>query len=131
MGLGSSKPASPETKAHVQQLIQENPVVVFSKTTCPYCTATKVLLKTKGVKYLSLNVDTMCMSSTSFSWLCLLTYHFTAGGSAIFSAVKEMTGQRTVPNIFISQKQIGGNSELQSLNKSGELDQLLKAAGAN
>lgn len=41
-----------------------------------------------------------------------------------------MTGQYTVPNIFIGQRQIGGNSELQALEKSGELDNMLKAAGA-
>lgn len=39
-----------------------------------------------------------------------------------------MTGQRTVPNIFIAQKHIGGNSDLQ--NKKKELPNLLKEAGA-
>ena len=39
-----------------------------------------------------------------------------------------MTGQRSVPNIFISKKHIGGNSDLQA--KKGELGELLKEAGA-
>jgi glutaredoxin 3 len=39
-----------------------------------------------------------------------------------------MTGQRSVPNIFIGQKHIGGNSDLQA--RRGELDMLLQAAGA-
>lgn len=39
-----------------------------------------------------------------------------------------MTKQRSVPNIFIGQKHIGGNSELQS--KKGELSKLLKDAKA-
>lgn len=39
-----------------------------------------------------------------------------------------MTKQRSVPNIFIGQKHIGGNSELQG--KKGQLSQLLKDAKA-
>lgn len=39
-----------------------------------------------------------------------------------------MTGQTTVPNIFIAQKHIGGNSHLQG--KKSELPGLLKEAGA-
>jgi len=49
-------------------------------------------------------------------------------GAAIQDALEEITGQRSVPNIFIAQKHIGGNSDLQS--KKGQLDDLLKSAGA-
>ena len=44
------------------------------------------------------------------------------------TALQEITSQRTVPNIFVGQKHIGGNSDLQA--KKGELPALLKAAGA-
>jgi glutaredoxin 3 len=40
----------------------------------------------------------------------------------------DITGQKTVPNIFIAQQHIGGNSDLQA--KKGELNTLLKDAGA-
>jgi glutaredoxin 3 len=49
-------------------------------------------------------------------------------GAAIQDALEEMTHQRTVPNVFIGKKHIGGNSELQG--KKAELPQLLKAAHA-
>lgn len=52
----------------------------------------------------------------------------TDDGDAIQDALKEISNQRTVPNIFIAQKHIGGNSDLQA--KKAELPQLLKAAGA-
>lgn len=45
-------------------------------------------------------------------------------------ALQEISGQRTVPNIYIGQKHIGGNSEIQGLSKSGQLEGLLKNAGA-
>jgi glutaredoxin 3 len=49
-------------------------------------------------------------------------------GAALQDALEEITGQRSVPNIFISQKHIGGNSDLQA--KKSQLDGLLKSAGA-
>ena len=52
----------------------------------------------------------------------------TDDGAAIQDALEEMTTQRSVPSIFIKQKHIGGNSDLQS--KKGQLDGLLKDAGA-
>lgn len=39
-----------------------------------------------------------------------------------------MTNQRSVPNIFIAKKHIGGNSDLQG--KKSQLPELLKAANA-
>ena len=49
-------------------------------------------------------------------------------GAAIQDALEEITSQRSVPNIFIDHKHIGGNSELQGKKK--ELPQLLKEANA-
>jgi glutaredoxin 3 len=53
---------------------------------------------------------------------------FVDDGAALQDALEEITGQRSVPNIFIAHKHIGGNSDLQG--KQGELDGLLKSAGA-
>ena len=49
-------------------------------------------------------------------------------GAAIQDALEEMTHQRSVPNIFIAKKHIGGNSDLQA--KKSQLPELLKDAGA-
>jgi glutaredoxin 3 len=40
-----------------------------------------------------------------------------------------MTGQKTVPSIFIAGKHIGGNAEVQALANTGELRNLLDNAG--
>ncbi|EHY52495.1 Glutaredoxin [Exophiala dermatitidis] len=97
-------------KQKAQQIIEQNPAVVFSKSYCPYCRATKSLLNEKHAKYYLLELDEV------------------EDGAAIQDALEEITGQRSVPNIFIGQKHIGGNSDLQS--RKGELDSLLKSAGA-
>jgi glutaredoxin 3 len=51
-------------------------------------------------------------------------------GAAIQNYLAEKTGQRTVPNIFIEQRHVGGNSDIQAKKSSGELKKLLVAAGA-
>lgn len=45
-------------------------------------------------------------------------------------ALENITGQRSVPNIFINKKHIGGNDKIQALNQKGELDPLLKQVSA-
>ena len=47
----------------------------------------------------------------------MLTYLVVDDGAAIQDALEEMTHQRSVPNIFIAKKHIGGNSDLQALGK--------------
>ena len=48
-----------------------------------------------------------------------------AKGSAIQNGLQELTGQRTVPNVFINGKHIGGNSDIQALHSQGKLKPLL------
>lgn len=99
-------------KAKAQQIIDANPVVVFSKSYCPYCRATKTLLNEKlgSDKYFLMELDQV------------------DDGAALQDALEDITNQRSVPNIFIGKKHIGGNSDLQA--KKGELDGLLTSAGA-
>ena len=49
-------------------------------------------------------------------------------GSAIQTALAEITHQTSVPNVFIGKKHIGGNSDLQAAK--GDLPRMLKEAGA-
>ncbi|KAI1774378.1 putative glutaredoxin [Hypoxylon cercidicola] len=102
--------AMADAKTKAQSIIDENAVAVFSKSYCPYCAASKKLLNSLGAKYKLVELDEV------------------PDGSAIQSALYEISGQTTVPNIFIGKKHIGGNSDLQA--KSGELKGLLTEVGA-
>ncbi|KAK8147806.1 hypothetical protein MY1884_005874 [Beauveria asiatica] len=95
-----------------QKLIDENPVMVFSKSYCPYCKATKSLLSSLDANAKVVELDEE------------------ADGSALQDALEEISGQRTVPNVYIAKKHIGGNSDVQSLSSSGKLKALLTEAGA-
>jgi len=97
-------------KTTAQGIIDDNPVAVFSKSYCPYCKATKSLLTEMGAKFYAIELDQV------------------DDGAAIQDALAEITSQRTVPNIFIAQKHIGGNSDLQA--QKAQLPDLLKEAGA-
>lgn len=44
-------------KTKAQGLIDQHPVVVFSKSWCPYCKAAKALLSENGAKYEVLELD--------------------------------------------------------------------------
>ncbi|KAI5853483.1 putative glutaredoxin Grx1 [Tricharina praecox] len=101
---------SAAAKTKVQKIIDENPVAVFSKSHCPYCRASKTTLSELGAKFYVLELDQI------------------DDGAELQEALAELTGQRTVPNIFIDKQHIGGNSDLQA--KKSQLPQLLKAAGA-
>lgn len=46
-------------------------------------------------------------------------------GTAIQAYLLQKTGQRTVPNVFIGQKHIGGSDTLNELHEQGELVKLL------
>jgi glutaredoxin 3 len=97
-------------KTKAESIIADNAVAVFSKSYCPYCRATKATLSDLGAKYYSIELDEV------------------EDGSDIQNALAEITGQRSVPNIFIKGTHIGGNSDLQA--KKSELPELLKDAGA-
>jgi len=97
-------------KTKAEGIIDDNAVAIFSKSYCPYCKATKALLSQMGAKYYAIELDQV------------------DDGSAIQSALEEITGQSSVPNIFIKKQHIGGNSDLQA--KKGDLPTLLKDAGA-
>lgn len=103
-----NEPSSPEVRNKVQSLINANKIVVFSKTYCPYCTQTKQLLNQVGAS----DVNIIELNNES-------------DGAAMQNALQEITGQRTVPNTFINQKHIGGNSELQQLHRANKLVPML------
>lgn len=98
--------------AKVQQLIKSNKVFIFSKSYCPSCAKAKKVLNSVNVKFEVIELDQV------------------DDGSDLQNAVEKLTGQRTVPNVFVGEKSIGGGSETEALHKSGGLVPMLKSIGA-
>lgn len=79
-------------------------VRVYTTTYCSFCRRAKDLLSRKGIAFDDIDVTE---DAGKRDWL-----------------VRE-TGRRTVPQIFIDERAIGGFEELRELDASGELDTLL------
>ncbi len=80
-------------------------VTIYSTKICPYCVQAKLLLDRKGIPYTEILVDQDDVMRTKMI---------------------ELSGRRTVPQIFIDEKSIGGCDDLYALERSGELDRLLQ-----
>lgn len=80
-------------------------IIVYSADWCPFCVRAKQLLESKGLKFEEVNVDQV---------------------PGAREEVVSKTGHKTIPQIFINDKFIGGFSELSSLESKGELDALLQ-----
>lgn len=81
-------------------------VTIYSTKICPYCIKAKALLDRKQVSYQEIYVD---------------------NDPTLREEMERLSNRRTVPQIFINDKSIGGCDDLYSLESSGELDKLLKA----
>ncbi|VAH34091.1 unnamed protein product [Triticum turgidum subsp. durum] len=90
----SSSSSTPESRAmalaKAKEIVASASVVVFSKSYCPFCVQVKKLLTQLGASFKAVEMDTE------------------SDGTEIQSALAEWTGQRTVPNVFINGKHIGG-----------------------
>ncbi|OAY63187.1 Glutaredoxin [Ananas comosus] len=82
------------------------------KTYCPYCNQVKQLLAQLGANFKAIELDVE------------------SDGSEIQSALLAWTGQRTVPNVFIGGKHIGGCDTVTAKHNEGKLVPLLTEAGA-
>lgn len=90
---------------------QENPVIVYSKTYCPYCMEVKSLLSAMKVQAKIVELDTI------------------ADGTAVQDGLYEVSGMRTVPQVFVGGKLVGGCDDTLAAHKDGSLAAMLEAAG--
>jgi glutaredoxin 3 len=81
------------------------PIVIYTKSSCPYCHAAKDLLRRKGASFEEISVD---------------------GDRAAQAAMAVKAGGRsTVPQIFVGDQHVGGCDDLHELESAGRLDALL------
>ena len=94
---------------YVQQENGSHQVVVWSKTYCPYSRATKDLFRetfpNQEVVVHEIDVE--------------------SDGYLIQQELQRLTGQRTVPNVFVNGQHLGGNDSTHQAYRSGQLEQLL------
>ncbi|MDI3287095.1 glutaredoxin 3 [Polyangium sp. 15x6] len=82
-------------------------VAIYTTPWCPYCHRAKALLSGKKIRFEEIDVDTR---PDLRRWL------------------SEATRQRTVPQVFINNRPVGGFTDIAALEQKGELDALLSEA---
>src|SRR5690606_2066040 len=83
-------------------------ITIYSKPSCPYCDMAKRLLAGKGQTWTEIDIE---------------------AEPARRAEMIERSGRRTVPQIWIGDRHVGGFDDLSALEHSGELDALLGASG--
>ena len=95
----------------VQQLIDNNVVMVFSKTFCPYCVKVKDLFNRLGVSFQVVELDRI------------------GEGDQYQAVLREITGASSVPRVFIGGASIGGCDDTHAALRSGDLKARLLRVG--
>jgi len=80
-------------------------VVIYTGKLCAHCDWAKELLSKKNVKFIEHNIE--------------------KDSSKMEEMLRKSNGVKTVPQIFIGEHHVGGNVELQTLEKEGRLNSLL------
>ncbi|XP_028259868.1 glutaredoxin 2 isoform X2 [Parambassis ranga] len=93
---------------YVQEVVSQNCIVIFSKTTCPYCKMAKNVFNEIGANYKVIELDEH------------------NDGRRLQEALAQVTGARTVPRVFINGNCIGGGSDTKQLHQQGKLVPLIE-----
>jgi len=99
---------SNQAKQSVENTVKENKVVIYSKSTCPFCNRAKSLMSSLGQNPHVVELDSA------------------QNGKDIQKALQKITGQKTVPNIFINGKHFGGCDELEDAVEKGTAESLFQ-----
>jgi glutaredoxin 3 len=84
------------------------PIVLYTTPWCGYCRAALALLRARGIAHLEVDV---------------------VGNEAARDWLADVTGQTTVPQVFVRGRSIGGYTELSALDRSGDLGRMLEPKG--
>lgn len=80
-------------------------VTLYTKENCPFCARAKALLTRKGVAFEEIPVE---------------------GRDDLRTWLVEATGQRTVPQVFVGDRSLGGYTDVAALDQEGRLDPILR-----
>ena len=82
-------------------------VKIYTTPSCPFCVRAKRLLEARGIPFDEIDVG---------------------NDDALREDIIQRTGRRTVPQIFIDERSVGGFEELAALDAAGKLAELHEPA---
>ncbi|CAO1605155.1 hypothetical protein XANCAGTX0491_008682 [Xanthoria calcicola] len=103
-----------EIEVELNAILKKGPIIIFSKSYCPYSMKAKSILLEK-------------YTIVPTPYVVELDEHRL--GPGLQAALERSTGRRTVPNVLINGKSIGGGYDVQKLDLDGELVEKVKGMG--
>ncbi|PLN80902.1 glutaredoxin [Aspergillus taichungensis] len=107
-------PEEGEAKSELNSILKRAPIIIFSKSYCPFSARAKFLLLNR-------------YSIVPAPFVVELDKH--PLGPQLQNMLAEKTGRRTVPNVLVNGKSIGGGDDVTALDESDELVSTLKDLG--
>jgi cysteine synthase A len=105
-----------EARSFVEDVIRDNPVVMFALEWCEFCWAVRKLFAKLGIAYESVDLDSVAFQRQDI-------------GVRIRAVLRERLGSPTIPQVFIGGQHIGGCTELFDALQDGSIEALLTRAG--
>jgi len=102
----------------LHQVVHEHSLVIFSKPRCPQCQQLLETLALEGLSWDHPEVNIINVSKLG-----------TSKANKIRTALKEMTGKKSFPSIFLEGAWVGGEAETRKWHESGKLKNMLVKAG--
>ena len=84
-------------------------ITLYSSAICPYCVAAKNFLKSKGLAWTEVRIDT---------------------DPAAREAMMAKARRTSVPQIFVGDTHVGGYDDMMALHRAGKFEPLLQGQGA-
>nr|POE47361.1 monothiol glutaredoxin-7 [Quercus suber] len=123
-------------EVELNDILKKGPIVVFSKSYCPYSKKAKVCSSCPPSDLLPKHV----LTAIALQHILLDLYTITPKpyvveldlhplGPGLQDALKVSTGRRTVPNILVNGRSIGGGDDVQKLHEEGKLIDLVQSMG--
>ena len=110
--------ADTEAGALLEEILadSERPLVMFALEWCEFCWSARKLFAALGLDYRSVDLDSVAYQQDDL-------------GGRLRVALRQRTGQRTIPQIFLGGEHLGGCSELFAAYADGSLQRRLRDLG--
>ena len=87
----------------------QSPITLYTTAICPYCISAKNFLKSKGLSWTEVRIDT---------------------DPAERSRMVERAGRTSVPQIFVGDVHVGGFDDMMAMHRAGQFEPLLAGGAA-
>lgn len=113
-GAPSFPPADAEALAEVRQAAADHPVLMYVLEWCEFCWSVRRMLNDAGIPYAAIELDSVAYQADNH-------------GTRLRSALLEICGTHTIPQVFVGGEHIGGATETFDAYNTGKLARMLEA----